>query len=329
MDLHTHSIYSDGLHRPEALVRKAKAAGLNVFAITDHNCFAGVRAGMEEAKRLLMTFLPAIELHSFFTSGDHIARAHILGYGFNIDAAQANIELCQYLKHINSVASERISALCALSAAHPFSFTGARGESCSVSVSFPETLPFRSGFTTSYAFSWPLFFKLKQHFNDFLLGDAVNGFVLQKQNRLEDIMRRNRGTKISPNPAFTEGRKMIVPDPNKHYTATADAVRMLGNIGAVPVLAHPGEGGIRPWLSNEDFEGIIALGIRGLEVFTPKHTPEMVNHFLETAKRHDLVVTGGTDFHAKEDDPEKVLGMFDATSPIESDPVEVIMGRAG
>ena len=43
IDLHTHSIASDGSMTPAALARHAKASGLSLFALTDHDTTAGLR----------------------------------------------------------------------------------------------------------------------------------------------------------------------------------------------------------------------------------------------------------------------------------------------
>jgi predicted metal-dependent phosphoesterase TrpH len=48
VDLHAHTIYSkDCLTPPEALVRQARAVGLDKIAITEHNNLAGARAAKE------------------------------------------------------------------------------------------------------------------------------------------------------------------------------------------------------------------------------------------------------------------------------------------
>lgn len=47
-DLHTHSIWSDGAQRPEALVRAASGR-VDVLAITDHDEVRGARAAREFA----------------------------------------------------------------------------------------------------------------------------------------------------------------------------------------------------------------------------------------------------------------------------------------
>ena len=42
IDLHVHTLASDGSDAPETVVRKAAAAGLRAVAITDHDTFAGL-----------------------------------------------------------------------------------------------------------------------------------------------------------------------------------------------------------------------------------------------------------------------------------------------
>jgi predicted metal-dependent phosphoesterase TrpH len=45
IDLHTHSTASDGTTPPALLVQHARAAGLDVVALTDHDTTAGDVAG--------------------------------------------------------------------------------------------------------------------------------------------------------------------------------------------------------------------------------------------------------------------------------------------
>lgn len=70
------------------------------------------------------------------------------------------------------------------------------------------------------------------------------------------------------------------------------AVEIIRGAGGVPVLAHPG------WLGDEAMvEELLAAGLEGIEVYYPDHTPAMVEHYLAVARAHNLLVTGGTDFH--------------------------------
>ena len=60
-DLHMHSLYSDGTDTPGSLLRNVRAAGLDIFALTDHDTAEGCAA----VRRLLgpgdPAFLEGIE----------------------------------------------------------------------------------------------------------------------------------------------------------------------------------------------------------------------------------------------------------------------------
>ena len=43
-DLHMHSVYSDGTDTPRALLQRVRAAGLDIFALTDHDTAQGCAA---------------------------------------------------------------------------------------------------------------------------------------------------------------------------------------------------------------------------------------------------------------------------------------------
>ncbi len=79
IDLHTHSTASDGSLRPEELARAGKAAGLEVMALTDHDCAKGLDAFLAEAERIGLIGVPGIELSAEVPSG----QLHLVGLGFN------------------------------------------------------------------------------------------------------------------------------------------------------------------------------------------------------------------------------------------------------
>jgi 3',5'-nucleoside bisphosphate phosphatase len=77
-DLHSHSTASDGTCPPAEVMRQARAAGLDVIALTDHDTVAG----HDEARRALppgLTLLPGMEL-SCRLDGHSV---HLLGYLFD------------------------------------------------------------------------------------------------------------------------------------------------------------------------------------------------------------------------------------------------------
>jgi predicted metal-dependent phosphoesterase TrpH len=76
------------------------------------------------------------------------------------------------------------------------------------------------------------------------------------------------------------------------------AMDLIRNAGGVPVLAHPclikGKG----TFSLEDLVRCLCrMGLMGIEAYYPEHSPRDVTYLLALARNHDLLVTGGTDFH--------------------------------
>ncbi len=79
MDLHTHTIYSDGDKTPKEIVRQAKEIGLTDIAISDHDIIEGLKTLTEEDLEGI-NFINAVELTAKAKKG----RMHILGYNIDI-----------------------------------------------------------------------------------------------------------------------------------------------------------------------------------------------------------------------------------------------------
>lgn len=77
IDLHTHSLISDGTDTPAELVRKAQGVGLDVVALTDHDTFDGLDEAVAEGERLGIGVLRGMEL-SCSRRGSSV---HVLAYG--------------------------------------------------------------------------------------------------------------------------------------------------------------------------------------------------------------------------------------------------------
>ena len=75
IDLHAHSIYSDGTDTPEALVRAGAAAGLTPLALTDHDTLAGLDRFLAMQSAVATRLVPGIELSCRFLGRP----LHVLG----------------------------------------------------------------------------------------------------------------------------------------------------------------------------------------------------------------------------------------------------------
>src|SRR6185436_8572129 len=83
VDLHTHTIASDGTLRPRELVAEAARRGVRVLAITDHDSTEGLAEAFEEARHHPpLVVVPGIEINCDVEG----AEIHILGYCMDYEA---------------------------------------------------------------------------------------------------------------------------------------------------------------------------------------------------------------------------------------------------
>jgi predicted metal-dependent phosphoesterase TrpH len=80
-DLHCHSTVSDGTLEPEALAARAKAGGVELWALTDHDEVSGLRRARDAARREGLPYLTGCEISVSFAG----VTVHIVGLGFDAD----------------------------------------------------------------------------------------------------------------------------------------------------------------------------------------------------------------------------------------------------
>ncbi|MGB9775883.1 MAG: PHP domain-containing protein [Anaerolineae bacterium] len=71
-----------------------------------------------------------------------------------------------------------------------------------------------------------------------------------------------------------------------------EVIGLIRRAGGVAVLAHPAASGV-----VEHIPTLASLGLQGVEVWYPTHSPEDVRTLLRLARQYHLLVTGGSDFH--------------------------------
>jgi 3',5'-nucleoside bisphosphate phosphatase len=107
------------------------------------------------------------------------------------------------------------------------------------------------------------------------------GVVASIDEAFERYLGRNR-------PAYVDKYRLDCPR----------AIELIRTAGGVPVLAHP-------YLVKCDLskglpvllETLCDMGLMGVEAYYPKHPSGFVTELLALAKKYQLLVTGGTDFH--------------------------------
>ncbi|MEJ6005587.1 3',5'-nucleoside bisphosphate phosphatase [Paucibacter sp. AS339] len=78
-DLHCHSKVSDGTLEPEALAARAKANGVELWSLTDHDEVGGQQRALEAALALGLPYLTGVEVSVSFAG----RVVHIVGLGFD------------------------------------------------------------------------------------------------------------------------------------------------------------------------------------------------------------------------------------------------------
>lgn len=73
-----------------------------------------------------------------------------------------------------------------------------------------------------------------------------------------------------------------------------EAIKLIISAGGIPVLAHPGV-----TKKDELIPKMVEYGLQGIEAYSPSHLPRIIEKYTRLAKKYDLVVTGGSDFHGE------------------------------
>lgn len=87
----------------------------------------------------------------------------------------------------------------------------------------------------------------------------------------------------------------------KPAVPAADALDLVHDAGGVGVLAHPGH-----WTPTDRIHALIRAGLDGIEVVHPSHDPYLVDYYRTLADRRDLLATGGSDYHGRSGDDERL-----------------------
>src|SRR5215212_11923742 len=103
-DLQAHSRHSDGVLEAGDVVERAAAAGVELFALTDHDTVDGVPEAAAAARQRGLTFSPAAELSAVHGGHEDL---HVLGYELDV----ADPELIVILEDFRADRARRIEAM--------------------------------------------------------------------------------------------------------------------------------------------------------------------------------------------------------------------------
>jgi len=261
VDLHLHSMYSDGYYKPGKLMKKAAKAGLRLVSLTDHDSVSGVEEAVSSAKSFGIRCLPGIEVTT-----DAPYEQHILGYMIDIKNS-GFIKFTEELMRLRDLRAEAV-----------FGYLDSKGKG----LSEEDVRKFAYGPYIG-----------RPHFASALMARGVVGSVNEAfDDYLSNYMLRD------------------IPRPKADASETINAIM---SAGGAAVLAHPHTlraKGKR--MSNEELDkvlgGLCEMGLCGLECNYFNYKPEQVSEYIDLAKKHDLVVTGGSDYHGGNVKPGVEIG---------------------
>ncbi|MDL2275136.1 PHP domain-containing protein [Desulfosarcina sp. OttesenSCG-928-G10] len=126
-----------------------------------------------------------------------------------------------------------------------------------------------------------------------IVGDAMAG-----RPHIAQLMVKRKFAE-SVNDAFDRFLGKNKPAYVHKYRVPMDAaIGAIRNAGGIAVLAHPYLNGITEAAAFEKFLMTLkTMGLDGIEAIYPAHTPSVTAEYCRLAKKYNLLVTGGTDYH--------------------------------
>ncbi len=241
VDLHIHSIFSDGDYSVEELLEKAYLHGVNTLSITDHDNVDGSVIALRKAAEYGVEVIPGTELSCEYNGVD----IHILGYFIDVECSALKKKLAEMkisrldrarkmVKNLNNIGIDlRFETV------HKLAGDGAIGRPHIAKAMLKEEL----------------IYSFKEAFEKYL---------------------------YSGSPVYEE-KMQILPK---------DGFELILGAGGIPVIAHPGVTKV-----DELIPQFVKDGLKGIEVFHPEQNHTLKRYYREIAKKYNLIVTGGSDFH--------------------------------
>lgn len=256
-DLQSHSTYSDGELAPRDVVGAAADAGVELFALTDHDTVEGIDEALAAAAERRLTLVPAVELSIVDAAAPDI---HMLGYGID----HRDPALLDALDRFRADRSGRADRMIDAMRAAGFALDKATIEQRR-SAGLPIGRP---------------------HLAAAVLGHSGNGARLADE-QIATVSDLIRGYLIEGKPGFAE----------RTTPTAAETIDLIHAVGGVAVWAHPFWDVPDPDAVIATLERYCAMGLNGIEVFYVTHDAPQTRLLHEAAVQRGLLRTGSSDFH--------------------------------
>lgn len=246
IDLHMHSIFSDGSYTPEQLVGEAKMTKLSAIALTDHDTVDGVDRFLAACEKHGIRGISGVEI-SLDIDGDSM---HMLGYYID----HHNPGLAKHLAGIRSNRDYRNRKI--LENLHGMG----------LAITMDEVSKYAGSDNVG-----------RLHFAQALV---ERGYVKNREEAFDRFLGQGK-------PAYANRRRL----------SPEQGIGMIKAAGGLAVLAHPFTLGKNKSELAALIAELVSAGLAGIEVHYPQHNPKQRKYYKALADKHNLFVTGGTDFH--------------------------------
>ncbi len=246
IDLHIHSIYSDGTFSPTEIVERGRRRGLQALSLTDHDTIAGIGEGAAAAARANIELVSGVELSVEYGE----LNFHLLGYFFDHEDPRLNGKIA-LLQEAREERNKKILT------------------------------------------------RLQERGIDICLEEVQRISPVGQTGRphIAQVL-KTKGVVSSMNQAFErylgKGACAYV---SRFVYSFAEAAAFLKESGGITVLAHPAQ--IDPTLRR--LPALVAelapKGLDGLEAYYPSQSSSTRKKLKTIAKRHNMVISGGSDYH--------------------------------
>jgi len=269
IDLHIHSkSCSDGNLTVEELVNEAKIRNIGLLSITDHDSIGCQEKAMTLARKNGIRYISGVELnvtfsHPKFHEGKSIS-LDFLGYQFDIKNKELKDKLQQTAKYREKRAAKILNNINA-----EFEKEGTE--------------------------------KLTK--NDFEEIQASVDGVIGRPHIADYLVRK--GIVRTRQEAFD--KYLVRFDVPKYPLYIEEASRLVRNAGGRIIFAHPNDPHGTSLVTmtkslheqTEIIEESILRFIDGVECWHSRNDAQTTNHYIKFAKKHGLIMTGGSDCHQK------------------------------
>ena len=256
-DLQAHSVHSDGDHRAAEVVEHAARAGVELFALSDHDTVDGVQEALDAGLRHAITVVPATEISAVEGPYEDL---HVLGYGID---------------HRDSTLAERL-----LDARHDRVRRAERMGDRLRELGYEiDPTPLEARRAAGKPIGRP----------------HLSAAVLQHPANAERLADEGHADVSSFIPAYLiQGAPGYVA---RTHPTVGEAIGWIHDAGGVAVWAHPFWDLDDPSEVLESIDRYAGLGLDGVEAFYPTHSAEQAALLLERCRERGLLATGSSDFH--------------------------------